>query len=234
MECVILAAGTNSRFLQNRGPGFFKQSLLIDGESLITRLLRQLHKIGVRRWHIVCSTNRAGMDSLLRKEAAEFYDGIELIDNEHPERGNGYSLGLALSEIQGPFLMCMSDHVYEDSFFEIVADTPKNKAGLFVDLKFDQIFDLEDATKVQSNDNELLQLGKNLHSYNAIDTGFFQLLPDIKSTYQSLQNKTLSLSLSSVILEYSKSHPFCTFDIRNSRWQDVDNEAMYAHALATF
>jgi choline kinase len=234
MKCVILAAGTNTRFLEHREEGFFKQQLTINGESLICRLLRQTKLIGVDQWFVVCSTNCDSLISHMKECAVELLDSIEFISNSHPERGNGYSLGLALSKIDEPFYLCMSDHVYDDQFFNVVSDSAKEVAGLFVDSKHQQIFDLEDATKVQTNQNRLVHLGKNLHKYDAIDTGFFQLLPNIKSTYHSLQNKTLSLSLSSVIIEYSKSHPFRTFDIGASRWQDVDNEAMYNYAVSLF
>ena len=72
----------------------------------------------------------------------------------------------------------MSDHVYDAGFVAHVhkyLETENYPSTLFVDPNIDQIFDLDDATKVFHEDGTLQELGKSITQYNALDTGWFIL-----------------------------------------------------------
>lgn len=233
-QAIILAAGNNSRFLSERGEGFFKQELQLGEESIFIRLIRQLTSINCSHFCIVCGLNESKLRSLIENEPDFKELDFTFILNSETEKGNGHSLGLALPSAKEAFYVCMSDHVYDESFFEIVKSTDINQSVLFTDQKIEQIFDLEDATKVKSHNGLLLNLGKSIRSYDCVDTGFFQLHKDLLHTYKSMSTKTISISLSAIIMEYAKGHRFMVQDIGNALWQDIDNEAMYLKAKQLF
>src|SRR4029078_7676619 len=45
--------------------------------------------------------------------------------------------------------------------------------NLAIDRKLDSIVDLDDAMKIQTRGNKVTGIGKNLQTYDAIDTGLF-------------------------------------------------------------
>ena len=133
--------------------------------------------------------------------------------------------------------LVMSDHVYDEAFTKGVQEHLSNNlqgSTLFVDPKTDQIFDLDDATKVQHEHGHLVSLGKSLMSYNAIDTGWFILDKKCTEIAEALAQHQRQFGVSSVVEAYLKHYPFHCHSIDSGRWQDVDNPAMYEAAQELF
>jgi len=235
MQAIILAAGNNIRFdSRNTEKPFFKQSLEIAGRSITERLVLQLSTLGCSRVTFVCGKNLNYLQNKLNPLLNQLGLDGEFIYNNRPDRGNGYSLGLALKTAETKFYLSMSDHVYSDTFMDAVSKVEPINSGLFVDYKIQEVFDLADATKVLTHEGKVLKLSKELSSYNAIDTGFFILRKNIQDGYQKLTESSLSLSLSYMMIEHAKSHAFYAFDIADGNWQDIDDEAMYEAAMHKF
>ena len=234
MQAVILAAGLNTRFLNVFDKNFTKQALMIGETPILVKTLVDLESIGCTEIVLVVGRNK----ELIEKLIDEYYKGtlsITYVENHKPDRANGYSFGLAQNHAQEWFYLLMSDHLFDQSFMNHVkAYTGENKAALFVDYKIDQVFDLYDATKVQEKNSQILELGKKIKDYNCIDTGFFILNKDIFKTFNTIEALNHEISLSDIIIEYSKEHPFYTSDIGNAIWQDIDDPDMLDHALKTF
>lgn len=179
---------------------------------------------------------------------------LEFVPNTMVERGNGYSLHLGLKKLFGsddPTTMrtglgqttqrfchlVMSDHVYDAGFVAHVhkhLEAENYLSTLFVDPNVDQIFDLDDATKVLHEDGTLQELGKSLTQYNALDTGWFILDIQMLEISSALAKHQRKFGVSSVIEAYQKHLRFHCESVEQARWQDVDNPAMFEAATKLF
>ncbi len=255
---IILAAGNNERFQRHYGSDFVKQRLQIEKQPLLIRIMDQLESLDCSRLIIVAGNHAPALQEL----TASKYTGnakLTWVTNTSIERANGYSLHLGLQAwLQGtntePYQnlkstsaiepntesychLVMSDHVYDEAFTKGVQDHLRNNlqgSTLFVDSKTDQIFDLDDATKVQHENGCLVSLGKSLMSYNAIDTGWFILDKKCKEITEALEQHQRQFGVSSVVEAYLKHYPFYCQSIDSGLWQDVDNPAMFEAAQELF
>ena len=97
---IVLAAGNNERFKRHYGPEFVKQSLEINGQSLVVRMLNQLESLGCQHLLIVVGEHKESIEKLINTQ----YSGkstLEFVSNTMVERGNGYSLHLGLKTLFG-------------------------------------------------------------------------------------------------------------------------------------
>lgn len=255
---IILAAGNNERFQRHYGSDFVKQRLQIEKQPLLIRIMNQLESLDCSRLVIVAGNHAPALQEL----TASKYTGnakLTWVTNTSIERANGYSLHLGLQAwLQGtntePYQnlkstsaiepntesychLVMSDHVYDEAFTKGVQDYLRNNlqgSTLFVDSKTDQIFDLDDATKVQHENGCLVSLGKSLMRYNAIDTGWFILDKKCKEITEALEQHQRQFGVSSVVEAYLKHYPFYCQSIDSGLWQDVDNPAMFEAAQELF
>lgn len=255
---IILAAGNNERFQRHYGSDFVKQRLQIEKQPLLIRIMNQLESLDCSRLIIVAGNHAPALQEL----TASKYTGnakLTWVTNTSIERANGYSLHLGLQAwLQGTNTepsqnlkstsaiepntesychLVMSDHVYDEAFTKGVQDYLRNNlqgSTLFVDSKTDQIFDLDDATKVQHENGCLVSLGKSLMSYNAIDTGWFILDKKCKEITEALEQHQRQFGVSSVVEAYLKHYPFYCQSIDSGLWQDVDNPAMFEAAQELF
>ena len=234
MQAVILAAGQNTRFQELFDAPFIKQSLEVDQTPILIRGMHALETISCSEIVLVVGENKDLISNLIQK----FYKGslpITMIENLYPERANGYSLGLSQKVIKDWFYLLMSDHLYDKAFMDCVISVQGTSTpSLFVDYKIDQVFDLNDATKVHEEERQILEIGKDITQYNCIDTGFFYLHEDLFEAFNELEKEQESISISEIIQKYSASNPFVVTDIGSALWQDVDDMDMYRHAKKVF
>ena len=102
--------------------------------------------------------------------------GTEFCVIKNPEwrKQNGISLLAAKDHIAAPFLLAMSDHLFDDAIVDLLIESADLSClNLAMDRKLNSIFDLDDAMKVQTRGNRVAAIGKNLRAYDAIDTGLF-------------------------------------------------------------
>jgi choline kinase len=101
--------------------------------------------------------------------------------------------------------------------------------NLAADRKIDSIFDLDDATKVKIEGDQLIAIGKQLDDYNAIDTGMF-LCSDEIFTYLEAAQRDGDCSLSDGVRLMAADGKVRAVDIGDAWWQDVDTPEMLARA----
>src|SRR5260370_28340144 len=94
-------------------------------------------------------------------------------------KGNGVLALEAKTELNQPFLLLMSDHIFEPKTAKALLRQPlaDDEVILAVDSKIDRVFDLDDATKVQRKDNYIVGIPKHLPSFDARDTRIFLCSP---------------------------------------------------------
>ena len=111
-KAVILAAGLGIRMMPVN-MNVPKGLLLVKGESLIERQIRQLHEAGVKKIYIVVGFMSESFDYL-----AEEY-GVELIYNsDYLEKNNLFSLAKALDHLSNAYIIPCDIWCSENPFIE--------------------------------------------------------------------------------------------------------------------
>jgi CDP-L-myo-inositol myo-inositolphosphotransferase len=219
-KAVIIAAGNGSRLqgYQNNCP---KPLLNVGGIPLIQRVIVAAKKKGVSEFVIILGYQAARIRK--RINAKKLGVRITWVRNLEWRKPNGVSLLKAEKFLNGRFLLFMSDHVFDPKILEKLNGVNVSKDGglLCVDYRLNRVANLDDATKVRTENNHLINLGKSLTDFNAIDIGIFILTPAI---FDALRQSQLNgdYSLSGGVRVLAEEGKMQTFNIGESYWQDVD------------
>ncbi len=224
---LVLAAGNGARLAATGGGP--KPLTPVAGRPLLDHLVGALTEVGVERVHIVTGYEAAA----LRDHAFEVepIDGVDFCHNPRYSEPNGLSLLAAEELIEEPFLLLMADHLFEAGMLEAVLDAGASGPDslLAVDRKVDQVFDPEDATRVATRDGVLLEIGKGLQDFDAVDTGLFLLSPAVFGAMrESVANGDASLSGGIRVL--ARRGEMRVFDVGSAAWIDVDTPEALAEA----
>lgn len=230
---LILAAGNGSR-IANLSGELPKPLVELHGKPLLEHVLLGAQQAGIHRFVIVLGHRAHAIRSWF---AWRGLDGIQVtfVENTEYHKDNGISVLKASHLIHEPFLMMMADHVFEPQTAAalIRQRLTEDEVILAVDHKLDSIFDMDDATKVACNGGHVIDIGKNLDTYNAVDTGMFLCTPSLFNCLElAKQSGNCSLSQGMRLLAYTQR--LRAFDIGYGLWQDVDTPEALAHAETIF
>ncbi|HEX2776519.1 MAG TPA: NTP transferase domain-containing protein [Candidatus Acidoferrales bacterium] len=232
-QCLILAAGNGSRIAPLSG-GVPKPLVPLCGTPLLEHVILSSQEAGISRFVIVVGYRA---DLIRRWFAARSLGGISVtwVENLEYHKANGVSALAAKEEFHNPFLLLMSDHLFEPKTAKALSHEPlsDDEVILAVDYKIDRVFDLDDATKVQCNGNHIVGIGKDLARYNALDTGMFLCSPSLFDRLESAK-KDGNCSLSDGMRQLGREQKLRAFDIGDAHWQDVDTPEVLAHAENIF
>ena len=154
---------------------------------------------------------------------------VRFITNRDWKKQNGISVLVAAEHVRGPFLLTMSDHLFDQSILEVVLRAPCDRLNLAIDRKLNSMVDLDDAMKVQTRGDQIVAIGKNLPNYDAIDTGLF-VCPHEIFRYLERAKQNGDCSLADGIRLMAEDGKTRAIDIGDAWWQDVDTPEMRAHA----
>ena len=230
-EAVILAAGLGSRLTPRGGAEQFSKPLMrIGGKSLLERTVQCCRAAGIERILVVTGFHA----ELIEREVERIGRGdLEVVHNPDWRRANGLSLYACRDRLAGPFALMMSDHLFDPTILAdlIALAPPDGSVTLAIDQRVDEVFDLEDATKVRVEGDCIVAIGKSLADYNAVDCGLFHCTPAIfEALGQSRAERGGDCSLSDGMQILGARGRFLPFDIGDRFWQDVDTPEMLAHA----
>src|SRR5207248_2781592 len=158
---------------------------------------------------------------------------VSFIENRDWQKQNGISLLAAADRVSKPFLLTMSDHLFDVAIIGRLLDSfEPGFLSIAVDRKLDSIFDLEDAMKVQTCGDRITDIGKNLRHYDAIDTGLFvcpvQIFDHLERAKSA--NRRSDCSLADAVQMMAGDKNVRAIDIGDAWWQDVDTPQMLKHA----
>jgi choline kinase len=230
---LILAAGNGSRIAARSGEGP-KPLVRVNGTPLLEHVMTRARDAGIERFVIV-----VGFRGQMIKE---WYDrhpisGVEVTWVENPEyqKDNGISVLRASHLIHESFLLLMADHVFELETASSLLRQPLDgkEVILAVDRNIEGIFDLDDATKVKVDKDRIVEIGKALRQYNALDTGMFLCSPALFS-WLEIAAVNGNCSLSDGLRLMAANRKFKAFDIGDAHWQDVDTPAALDYAQQVF
>lgn len=230
LVAVILAAGRGER-LQGVVGGGSKPLTPLLGITLLERALLACQAAGVTDCYIVVGYQRKRLESYLTARSQRYRMRLHTVPNPHWELGNGTSALSVAPYLQSSFLLLMCDHVFDATILtSLITASPNPEASLLaVDLRIDQIFDLDDATKVQLDDGRITAIGKELQQYNAIDTGLFYCQPTLFKALE-LANIAGDASLSGGIRQLIKAGTMQALPIGDRFWMDIDTAACLVEA----
>jgi 1L-myo-inositol 1-phosphate cytidylyltransferase len=232
-QCLILAAGNGSRIASVAG-GVPKPLVPLCGVPLLEHVMTSSREAGIERFVIVAGYRADLIRRWLSDRSMEDIS-VTLIENLEYHKANGVSALVAKTELNQPFLLLMSDHIFEPKTAKALLRQPlaDDEVILAVDSKIDRVFDLDDATKVQRKGNYIVGIGKDLLRYDALDTGMFLCSPALFDRLEAARNNG-DCSLSDGMRRLAQDWKLRAFDIGDGHWQDVDSPQALAHAEEIF
>ena len=217
---VILAAGLGMR-MDSRVP---KPLTRLLGQSLIERTIRACATVGVRQFVVVVGHEEEQVSSHVYQLCDRLGLDVSCANAHNWSKGNGASTGAAASYLRAqPFFLLMADHVVDPEILKkLLADPPaSDEVCLAVDRNHNQVFDLNDATKVRCVGGRVAETGKGLAEWDSIDTGVFLCAPEI---FLAIEKVRLGgrHQLSDAITELASRGVVRPIDVTGCRWLDVD------------
>ena len=227
-EAVILMAGSGSR-LRGADESFLKPLVPILGRPLISYTIDALAGAGIRKINAVVGFESERLVAAVRRLVPA---GIEICFIENPEwqKQNGISFLAAKDYVAAPFLLTMSDHLFDEAIVDLLIESADlGCLNLAIDRKLNSIFDLDDAMKVQSRGDQVIAIGKNLHAYDAIDMGLFICPLEIFEYFERAKQRG-DCSLADGVRLMAADNKVRAIDIGDAWWQDIDTPEMLQQA----
>lgn len=215
------------------GESYPKPLKPIAGVPLLVRVLRTLQDEGIREAVVVTGYMGAELRRALLAEPSLALE-LTFVQNEHYTKKNGVSLLAAREHVTEGTILTMADHLYSPEIVRRLQalDIPRDGAALAVDFDVERCFDPDDATKVRLEQGRIADIGKEIPSYNAMDTGVFLIGPSLLDELARIYDQTGDCSLSDGVHALAARGKFYGCDIGDARWIDVDTPAALQRAEA--
>ena len=230
-EAVILMAGEGSR-LRGFDKTLLKPFVPVLGRPLICYTIDALIHAGIKKANFIVGYQSgriiAAVKQLIPSELEPSF-----IENPNWQKQNGISLLAAVNDLTSPFLLTMSDHLFDQSIVDLLLrNAVLDQLNLALDRKLDSIFDIDDAMKVQTQEDRILKIGKDLTVYDGIDTGLFVCPVDIFDYLERVKSRSRGrdCSLADGVRLMASEDKARAVDIGDAWWQDIDTIPMLACA----
>ncbi len=232
-EAVILMAGEGSR-LRGSDKTVLKPFVPVLGRPLISYTLDALIGTGIKNINFVVGYESERIIAQLKQL---FPSGLcaFFIENPDWQKQNGVSVLAAARRVRSPFLLTMSDHLFDRAIVELLIESSDpDLLNVAVDRKLHSIFDLRDAMKVQTRRNRVTDIGKHLREFDAIDTGLFvcslEIFDYLERAKSNSPESFRDCSLADGVRMMAADDKVRAIDIGDAWWQDVDTPQMLQHA----
>ncbi len=229
---VILAAGNGWR-LQDGPDPISKPQIRVRGLSLAERSVAQLRTVGIDRLVVALGANadlvRAHFECIAKRRRCR----IDFVFASDWARGNGCSTAAAEPLVgDEPFVLTMVDHLLSaDLILKLLSEPPRtDEIVLAVDYDKSHIFDEADVTKVCIANGRITEIGKDLVSWDACDTGLFFCTSGL---FRGLSRARADggFSLTDGVRE-CLADGVRAIDVTGSAWIDVDTTEAVREAVA--
>ena len=224
MKGLIIAAGRGKRLSQI---GDLKPLVRLDGKPLLEHIFLLANKAGIDDFVVVTGYKAQKIEPFLDQVTEQKRFKITIVQNEEWDKENGLSVLKAKGYFQGKFSLLMADHIFDASILKGLMKFPlrEDEVVLAIDrkIKDNPMVNLEDATKVRREKDKIINIGKTLKDFNAIDTGLFLCTPAIFSALeQSIERGDSTLSGGIQVLADNRKAR--VMDIGDRLWIDIDDE----------
>lgn len=221
---IILAAGRGSR-LHPFSKYTPKPLVKIVGRPLIEYTIQAIKNAGIEDIVVVTGYLSKHIKEHLGN-GERFGVNIRYCYNRSYTHGNSLSLEAAKGALEKDrsFLLLMGDHYFDETIIRDVLEKAKRQPLLCIDKNPKYPPQVKDATKVFVDENgQIVDTGKNISFWNAVDTGLFLLDYTIFEVIQILEKRKPSLTISDCIKYLTLNmRPVWGFDISGRLWFDID------------
>jgi len=226
VKAVILAAGRGERLLPltRKSP---KPLLRVKDKPLLEHTINTLKRGGIGLFIIVTGYMSQAIRDFVG-DGSKFDVKVLYSHNPAYKDGNATSLRRARRFLKSGerFLLVMSDHLLDKTMVEKALENLDRAPLLCVDRKPAYSFKIEDSTKVLvGSDGFIRDIGKEIPSWNAIDTGVFLLddkifeIIELVKTEKAITPLTLNDCMKRMIAD---GNPLWACDVSGSLWLDID------------
>jgi len=232
-EGVILAAGLGTR-LSAVSKGKPKFLVEVMGRPLVTYPVSFLKWLKVKKINIIVPH---GWKKHAEEILNEFDLDIRIMENDKPERDNGYSFYLSKELVSSSkFILMMTDHVFSQKFLS--SFIKRSRLNLDADIliagdKNPKYVDIDEATKIYTtHDGRVIQIGKELVSFDYIDTGLFIFDRRTYDVAEEVIEKKDVIKLAHIITEIASRENFDVrvVDVTGFIWTEIDTVEDYLSA----
>jgi len=228
LKGVIISAGIGSR-LWKTTKQVPKTLLPYKNGTILSTIIEQLKQAGITELIIVVGFKKNYIVDYLQKNPPSL--PVTFVENLEWEKGNALSVYKVKDYIKNePFLLSMADHLVKVEALKQIVNSPERINLLLVDPFITENFDLDDATKVKTENDYIIAIGKELTDYNAIDCGIFRLEPDFFSAVEKAVAKGKD-SISNAIAELIPLKRIKSITLNKAnQWLDIDTPEAYQFA----
>jgi len=228
-QCLILAAGNGSR-LRAVSASLPKPLVEFRGKPILEHVVVRAQEAHVEEFVIVVGYR----GDLIRQWFESRWTGkarFTWVENPDYHKQNGISALKARHALHGNFLLLMADHLFEPETARKLLQQrlAPGEVILAVDPKIDCNFDIDDATKVRRTGNLIVDIGKEIEEYDALDTGMFLCSPALFDELEAA-SKDGNCSLSDGMRRLARKGLLRGLEIGDAQWHDVDTPEALAHA----
>lgn len=228
-DALVLAAGNGDRFHNGSRQSKLLQPVL--GCPLIIRTLETAAEAGITSVEVVLGYQADSLRSAV--EALRPRDlHVHFSYNPDWHLENGVSVLAARDRFIGRrFALLMGDHLFESRVLArlLQSDAGEGESLLAVDSRPAPADVAAEATKVRLLGTRIVQIGKDLDEYDALDTGMFVCAPALFEAI-ALARDAGDTTLSGGIRQLARKGLMRAVDIGDAAWYDIDTMADLQHA----
>ena len=223
-DAVILAAGNGDRF--KGSPHHSKLLHPVLGQPLILRTLQTAVEAGIPTLNVVLGFEADRVRAAIERHSIPGVT-VRFAYNPdwHLENGVSALMARGLCD-QRRFALLMGDHLFEASVLQrlAVAAVGADDSVLAVDGGDADPAVAQEATKVRLDGDRIVAIGKQLETWDALDTGLFVFTPALFDALQEARRNG-ETTLSAGVQRLAARGLMRAVDIGAASWCDVDTVA---------
>jgi choline kinase len=222
MRALILAAGDGDR-LHPFTHGAPKALVPLDGRPIISHVLDALASGGANDATIVVGYRAAQMRSALADLCPSGMT-MRFVENPDYQLGNARSLWAAREAMLtgGDFVLVMADHLILPELIAALLRDATNRCRLAIDRAAPGDPRAVEATRALVRDGRVVELGKALDEWNALDTGAFWCTPQL---FDAITPPLRDGEAGAVFATLARAGELDAVDVTGTRWIDIDTAA---------
>lgn len=219
MQALILAAGDGGRLqpLTNAVP---KPLLMLRGRPIIHHVLDSLSAAGVTDATIVVGYLGGQIRTAL-EDAHLAGMTLRFVENDAFDLHNARSIWAARDAMppDGGFVLAMGDHLVEPALVEALVCGADARCRLAIDRAAPADPRAAEATRALIQNGRVVDLGKDLDEWNALDTGAFWCTPRV---FEAITPELRDGEAGAVFASLARSGELDAVDVTGRRWIDID------------